>query len=64
MKTKATPLLIPLPCFSANNPPARIPIALLENAVKARLESGRNVSGWTQGQSRSVKVSQTSVEKG
>jgi hypothetical protein len=43
---------------------ARIPIAPLENAVKVLLEDGRKVSGWTERESSSVKVSQTSLEKG
>jgi hypothetical protein len=49
---------------SANHSPARIPVAPLENAVKGWLDGGRKVAGWTEGQSRSVKLSQTSVGKG
>jgi hypothetical protein len=49
---------------SANYSLARIPSAPLEIAVKGRLDGGRKVSGWADGQSWSVKLSQTSVEKG
>jgi hypothetical protein len=49
---------------SANHPPARIPSASLEIAVQAGLPSKDVSATEGQGQSRSVKLSQTSLEKG
>jgi hypothetical protein len=68
---RAFVLIRPLPpffapfalCVLALIFPVRIPSASLENAFKGRLEGGQKVSGWTQGQSRSVKPSQTSAGK-